>query len=68
MVYTGGGECAACSGGGSGIWDCADRIGGNKQVAAVTAGSRLGAVLVVAGRASSKNVFVFGIVVHCMIT
>ena len=39
-----------------------------KQVAAVTAGSRLGAVLVVAGRASSKNVFLFGIVVHCMIT
>ena len=59
MVYTGGGECAACSGGGFGIWDCAERIGGNKQVAAVTAGSRLGAVLVVAGRASSKMCLCF---------
>ena len=42
------------------IWDLGLRTADwRKQVAAVTAGSRLGAVLVVAGGASSKNVFVF---------
>ena len=42
------------------IWDSGLRgADWRKQVAAVTAGSRLGAVLVVAGGASSKNVFVF---------
>ena len=42
------------------IWDSGLRgADWRKQVAAVTAGSRIGAVLVVAGGASYKNVFVF---------
>jgi len=42
------------------IWDSGLRgADWRKQVAAVTAGSCIGAVLVVAGRASYKNVFVF---------
>ena len=46
------------------IWDLGLRTADwRKQVAAVTAGSCIGAVLVVAGGASYKNVFVFGIVV-----